>query len=86
MHVHAAHGVVFILPACCWGRWCATAARQLLGGLLKRGVPCPAAPLQLRAELERQAAEKGVKLNLPPLPGDSSSSSGGSGSGGEQQR
>ncbi|KAL4440403.1 hypothetical protein ABPG75_003404 [Micractinium tetrahymenae] len=39
---------------------------------------------QLRAELERQAAEKGVQLKLPPLPG--SGGGGGGGSGGEQQR
>jgi hypothetical protein len=33
---------------------------------------------ELRAELERQAAEKGVKLHLPPAPG--SDGSGGAGS------
>ncbi|KAI7843634.1 hypothetical protein COHA_002874 [Chlorella ohadii] len=38
---------------------------------------------QLRAELERQAAEKGVKINLPPVPGSSSSSGGGNSSGNE---
>lgn len=37
-------------------------------------------PVQLRAELERQSAEKGVSLKLPPLPG----SSGGSSSQGQQ--
>ncbi|PRW39391.1 hypothetical protein C2E21_7054 [Chlorella sorokiniana] len=42
---------------------------------------------QLRAELERQAAEKGVKLNLPPAPGGSSSGdSSSSGSGAPDQR
>ncbi|KAL4431735.1 hypothetical protein ABPG77_002951 [Micractinium sp. CCAP 211/92] len=40
---------------------------------------------QLRAELERQSAEKGVKLKLPPLPGSSSSGSGGN-QGQQQQR
>ena len=41
---------------------------------------------QLRAELERQAAEKGVQIKLPPAPagssGGSSSSSSGGGAGG----
>ena len=52
---------------------------------------------QLRAELERQAAEKGVQMRLPPAPpgsssggsggssGRSSSSRGGGGAGGQQQ-
>jgi hypothetical protein len=38
---------------------------------------------QLRAELERQAAEKGVQIKLPPAPaGSSGGSSGSSGIGG----
>ena len=45
--------------------------------------------VQLRAELERQAAEKGVKINLPPVPGGGGSGSGSgnsSGSGTSDQR
>lgn len=44
-------------------------------------LPVLAIAVQLRAELERQAAEKGVKINLPPVPGSSSSSGGGNSSG-----
>ena len=37
---------------------------------------------QLRAELERQAADKGVKLRLPPLPGGGGGGGAGGGGGG----
>ena len=51
----------------------------------RHAAPDAAAPhpngLQLRAELERQAAEKGVQLKLPPAPGGGSSSGSGNGGG-----
>ncbi|PSC71938.1 phosphoglycerate kinase [Micractinium conductrix] len=37
---------------------------------------------EFRAELERQAAERGVKLRLPPAPGSSSSGAGAGGNAG----
>lgn len=96
---------LFLLLSCAHGKPCTTGGGNLHDGTahacaaptrgacrstlrtIRPTLHCPL--LQLRAELERQAAEKGVKLNLPPAPGSSSSSNGsssGSGSGASEQR